>query len=462
VLELAESLLLAESISPRALARGLFLEATQQMSLVQALLVTGAVDEAKVEEAVAKEGDEAPLTTITPSLSLVQRLPRGLCPRLLAVPIGKHPETGEIEVAVVDLRDEHALGEVAFFLRAGVRAHRATVSAIRGALEQIQRAEPALVPQPAHGERTRTPIWGTPVVSVVPAAAPHASPGDMPIPLMRRSVAPSKDDSAVLELRTPASSRPAPDTIRQNEEPVFALRAPPSVRRPVSVLIAETRLEPTPNAAVTIPAPKDPRHTMVTAPAPARRSEPPPAVNIEMPKSRRSTAAPRFAPSRSEALGAPLLPFAEITPILAAMEEANDRDAIIALLISGMRAFARRVAVLAVKRDSFVGWSCNAEFGDARSWRGVSVPANVPSVLATAAAGTPYLGPLFRTDGHMPILEFMHETSRDVAVTGVRVDMHPALVLLADELGDTALGTRRMEQLAKTAGIALARVLRKK
>jgi hypothetical protein len=117
---------------------------------------------------------------------------------------------------------------------------------------------------------------------------------------------------------------------------------------------------------------------------------------------------------------------------------------------------------MAVKRDSFVGWSCNAEFGDARAWRLVSVPANVPSVLATAASGTPYLGPLFRTDGHMPILEFMRETSRDVAVTGVRVDMHPALVLLADELGDTALGTRRMEHLAKAAGTALARVLRRK
>jgi hypothetical protein len=142
------------------------------------------------------------------------------------------------------------------------------------------------------------------------------------------------------------------------------------------------------------------------------------------------------------------------------MEEANDRDAIIALLISGMRAVARRCAIMAIRRDSFIGWSCNSEFGDARAWRSVVVPANVPSVLATAAAGTPYLGPLFMTDGHMPIWEFMKETSRDVAVTGVRVDMHPALVLLADELGDPALGTKRMEELAKAAGVALARVLR--
>jgi hypothetical protein len=116
---------------------------------------------------------------------------------------------------------------------------------------------------------------------------------------------------------------------------------------------------------------------------------------------------------------------------------------------------------MAVKRDSFLGWSCNAEFGDARLWRQVRVPANVPSVLATAAGGTPYLGPLFRTDGHAPIIAFMKETSRDVAVAGVRVDMHPALVLLADDLADTALGTKRLEQLAKAAGVALGRLIRK-
>ncbi len=187
-----------------------------------------------------------------------------------------------------------------------------------------------------------------------------------------------------------------------------------------------------------------------------------------MPRGRRSSlprissaapASPAFPPG---GLGAPRLPFPDVEPVLAAMDEANDRDAIVALLISGMRAVARRVAVMAVKRDAFVGWSCNAEFGDARAWRSVQVPTSQPSVLATAAAGTPYLGPLFRTDGHMPLIEFMRETSRDVAVTGVRVDMHPALVLLADELGDTALGTKRLEQLAKAAGVALARVLRKK
>ena len=469
-LELAESLLLVEAISPRALARGLFLEATQQMPLVQALLATGAVDEAKLEAALARPGDDAPLTTITPSLAVVARLPRGLCARLLAVPIGTDAETGVVDVAVLDDRDLHAAQEVAFFLRARVRVHRATVSALRAAIEQLHSvdvpaAEPARPP-----ERSRTPIWGTPVVSVVPQAPPQTPSAEMAIPLLRRSSVPPanrNEDSAVLELRTPArqAASSGPDTERM-DEPVFALKAPSSMRRPVAVMIAETQLQP--NTAVTIPAPRDPRHTMVTAPAPPRRSEPPPKIEIDMPRGRRSSlprissappASPSFPPG---GLGAPRLPFPDAEPVLAAMDEANDRDAIVALLISGMRAVARRAAVMAVKRDAFVGWSCNAEFGDARAWRAVQVPTSLPSVLATAAAGTPYLGPLFRTDGHMPLIEFMRETSRDVAVTGVRVDMHPALVLLADELGDTALGTKRLEQLAKAAGVALARVLRKK
>ncbi|HEY1956197.1 MAG TPA: hypothetical protein VGH28_11295 [Polyangiaceae bacterium] len=480
-LELAESLLLAEAISPRALARGLFLEATQQMPLVQALLATGAIDEAKLEAALARPGEPPPLGTITPSLSLAARLPRGLCARLLAVPIGTDADTGAIDVALVDDGDIHAATEVAFFLRANVRVHRATASALRAAVEQLQAAAGTESEAPAL-ERSRTPIWGTPVVSVVPQQTPHAAPAEMAIPLMRRSATPpppvGRDDSAVLELRTPASSRgvAGPDTERSEppdagrrepslDEPVFALKPPGSLRRPVAVMIAETQLQP--NAAVTIPAPRDPRHSMVTAPAPARRSEPPPKIELRRSSLPRIASDPPQAGRRQTSmppasLGAPRLPFPDAGPVLAAMDEANDRDAIIALLISGMRVVARRAAIMAVKRDAFVGWSCNAEFGDARAWRGVQVSTDVPSVLATAAAGTPYLGPLFRTDGHMPILEFMREVSRDVAVIGVRVDMHPALVLIADELGDTALGTKRLEQLAKAAGASLARVLRKK
>jgi len=424
------------------------------MSLVQALVATGALDEARLEEVVGK-GGLPPLTTLTPSLGLIERLPRGICARLLAVPIGRDPQSGAVDLAMLDPSDAHAANEIAFFLRAELRLFRATLPAIRAALEQLQSLEPATAPveSPPQRERSRTPVWGTPIVNVAPAIAPHVAPSDMPIPLMRRSHHPGGSPEPVIELRNRAQP---PDTER-DAEPIFALKAPASEQQPrtsrglsepvhASVLISETRF-PQPQAN-TIPAPGDLRHTAVTSPAPP------------MPAATRRTESPRRSSSTS--MPAVALPFGDPGPVLAALEEANDRDAVVALLISGLRTVARRVAIMAVKRDAFVGWSCNAEFGDARTWRTVSVPTSVPSVMATAAAGTMYLGPLFRTDGHLPILEFMQEASRDVAVLGVRVDMHPALLLIADELGDTALGTKRMEQLAKSASTALARVLRKR
>ena len=464
MLALAESLVVSEAVSARAVARALFLQATQQMSFVQALLATGAIDEAKLEAAV-REGGAAALETVTPSMPLVQKLPRGFCGRMLVVPFAIDEWTDVVDVAVLDPRDTHTTSETAYALGMKVNTHRATVSALRAAVDAIHRTDGSLAAErPAMEQRTKTPIWGTPVVSVVPAATPHVAQGDMPIPLMRRSVAPAAP-------RTSAARAEAEPPTEREAEPVFVLRPAPSVRRPALAMVAETQITEVrskspgrEHTAVTIPAPRDDtRHTMVTSPAPARRSEAPPVVTMP-----RATRAPSAVPPRQSELPpriapglAPPLPLADVGPVLAAMEEANDRDAIVALLISGLRTCARRVAIMAVKRDAFVGWSCNAEFGDARAWRHVLVPASLPSVLATASAGTPYLGPLFRTDGHEPIIAFMKETTRDVAVAGVRVDMHPVLVLLADELADTALGTKRIEQLAKAAATALARILRK-
>ena len=467
-LALAESLVLSEAASARAVARALFLQATQQMSFVQALLATGAVDEVKLEAAVQIAGAPV-LDTVTPAMTLVQKLPRGFCNRMLVVPIGRDEWTDAVEIAVFDPRDVHAAREAAYALQAEVQMHRATISALRTAIDALQRADASQVAErPAQTERTKTPIWGTPVVSVVPAAAPHVASGDMPIPLMRRSVAPA---SPTATARSAAVRDPRVDgepPTERDAEPVFALRPAPSVRRPALAMVAETQITEVrrpaarENTAVTIPAPReDPRHTMVTSPAPARRSEAPPVVVMPRQTRAPSSLPPRRSELPPRASGLAPLPLADVEPVLAAMEEANDRDAIVALLISGLRTCARRVAVMAVKRDAFVGWSCNAEFGDARAWRSVHVPTSLPSVFATAAAGTTYLGPLFRTDGHEPVVAFMKETSRDVAVAGVRVDMHPVLVLVADELADTALGTKRLEQLAKAASASLARVLRK-
>ena len=72
-----------------------------------------------------------------------------------------------------------------------------------------------------------------------------------------------------------------------------------------------------------------------------------------------------------------------------------------------------------------------------------------------------YLGPIYKSEAHAPLLAIMGRATNDVAVTAVRVKGHPTTLLVADELGDTALGTQRMEELARGAGDALARIMRR-
>lgn len=170
--------------------------------------------------------------------------------------------------------------------------------------------------------------------------------------------------------------------------------------------------------------------------------------------------APR-RPSPSSLVSGPLpLPPAE--PVLAALRAAHDRDAIIALVLTGVHAVARRVGILVVKRDLFLGWACTPEFADVRALRAVQIPTSQPSILATAAAAGTYLGPIFETEAHASLLAAMGHASRDVAVTPVRVFGRPALILVADELADTALSTRRIDEIAAEAGKALARVVRRR
>jgi hypothetical protein len=56
----------------------------------------------------------------------------------------------------------------------------------------------------------------------------------------------------------------------------------------------------------------------------------------------------------------------------------------------------------------------------------------------------------------------MEKVTRDVAIASVRVQGRPIVLIVADELGDTALATQRIEELARAAGDALARVVKRK
>ncbi|MGH7286210.1 MAG: hypothetical protein ACRELY_32220, partial [Polyangiaceae bacterium] len=160
--------------------------------------------------------------------------------------------------------------------------------------------------------------------------------------------------------------------------------------------------------------------------------------------------------------GIHVMPFPDSSSVLAALRSASSRDEILASLLLGVRSVARKAGLLVSKKDQFVGWMCNAELGDISVFRTVAISASSPSIFTTAAAGKIYLGPVYRDRASAPLLDAMGSASPDVAIAPVRVLGKTAVLVIADELGDTMLSTKAMEELARAAGDALARVVRRK
>lgn len=149
----------------------------------------------------------------------------------------------------------------------------------------------------------------------------------------------------------------------------------------------------------------------------------------------------------------------EAARVLAALREAKTRDEAIELALQGITSVARRAAVFAVRKDSFRGWACTPSFGDQAAFREVVLPHDQPSLLAIAAGQPVYLGPLTPLPAHAPLAAIMGLASDDVAAVAARVSGRPALILFADDLNDTLVATRWMEELARGVGEALARMI---
>lgn len=157
---------------------------------------------------------------------------------------------------------------------------------------------------------------------------------------------------------------------------------------------------------------------------------------------------------------APQIPFADIGGILAALRAAGSRDEVLELVLTGARMVAFKVALFVVKRGGYLGWACTPEFGERGALQAVLIPLESPSVFDDAVRDGLYLGAIRHDDVHAPLLYVMRGASRDVAIVPVRVSGKTAVVIVADELGDTMLATRRLEELARAAGDAFMRIVR--
>jgi hypothetical protein len=513
--ELTKALLLEEVASEGAIAEALFASVTGGVPLVQSLVEARAVSPEVLARYLART--EAPyLRQVVPLADLVDRLPPGLCARLLIIPVRRDAITGTIDVVVADTGDPHPAKEIAFHLGAPVRVVRATAAAIEEALRRLRSRSlpPSTHPEPHDARDLRDDER---MYDSRPRAAPSASPfkgGTLPPPAPSLKLGYS--GHAALDAMTSEALRPSRVPVSERQAHVVPSNptayAAPSVQRRSQVTPpwgtpvhhatnSDSPSEhPTSGLGSEIPIPLT-RRTFSAVSGGTQR--PPPLVNpadsalgegyavdpghfrqiVEVNERMRSSdpgaaaaaaaQAARYMPVPSFIPGPPPMPgggtfgayapqvsVADIGGILAALRAAGSRDEVLELVLTGARIVALKVALFVVKRGGYLGWACTPDFADRASLQSILIPLESPSVFDEAVREGLYLGPIRHDDVHASLLHVMRGASRDVAVVPIRVSGKTAVVLMADELGDTMLATRRLEELSRAAGDAFARIVR--
>jgi hypothetical protein len=170
-----------------------------------------------------------------------------------------------------------------------------------------------------------------------------------------------------------------------------------------------------------------------------RRAEEQPVIELRSPYSRQ--------PVRVEVAAA------------TAMRSAQTRDEILRLLLEGISEYAKRVVLFAVRKDGFTGLLCSPTMGDEARIRDVRVAAEGPSIFFNVSSGGTYVGPLYAAPAHRPLFALLPNMSEVVVVTAVRLRGRPLVVALAEGLRNPAQEVRYVEELARAAGDAFARIL---
>jgi hypothetical protein len=417
-----------------------------------------------------------PLRHVSPSTELVDKLPRGLCRLLAAIPIRFDALSGVTDVAAVDPLDGHVASELAFHLGTPVRVQRATMASIEEAIRRLELADGSA----SSRSRRRTPAFPHGAPDSVPPAPPgrRLTPEELPIPLVRRvgaasqpgaearSAPPPAEPALVFEEPQRLAPPPPPSAPRRLElvsghdlsAVSFPSAPPPPLADPeplaahadlASALPVDDDLDDRGPPTELTPAPR------ATPPlaelAPFGEEEPTP-IDDEAPAL--DGPEPITIPRAPDAGWSPTLP-----ELLDLIGRARARDELLDLVLRAVTLVAQRGAVFVVRREGFTGWSCNPAFGSEEDLKRVVLPSSQPSIFATSAATGFYLGPIPRTAVHAPLLAVLARPSSDVAVYVAKVKGRPTIVLLADQLDDTLLGTRALGEISKRAGEALTRML---
>ncbi|MFO0659629.1 MAG: hypothetical protein U0165_07340 [Polyangiaceae bacterium] len=433
---------------------------TEGISAIRAVVNLGFLTTRAVEAELGR--NEVPtLRSVVPVARLIEALPSGICQRLMAIPVRADALTGTIDVAAVDPLDPHIQSEFSFHLKAPVRVVRAPLATME---EALLRLDP--VPRPASKSSASMPAWRperpTPPYQIrpnlddlPPASMPRLRvvERDEPIPLVRRSpdrAAPNSTNGPSSRVPTQA---PPPSLGAPGSSQAGSIQAPQASSE-AAPRTADWSTPAAGPASVRPSQPLTPPMLRVVSPATAEKIEP------EVETRRAAMVGP---PTRPQGFSprAPRGPFPLLDGFLAAIRVANSREEIVGPLLEGLNTVAAAVGVLVVRKGEFQGWRCNDALADQEAFRALKIRADVPSLFATAAATGFYLGPIPKTPTHAPLVQLLGESAAEVSATPVRVSGKLALMVFLHDLGDTMLATRRSEDLARAAGDALARLVKK-
>lgn len=521
--ELTKALLGEEVAEPRRVAEALFASVNGGVPLLQALVDSGAATPDVLNRYLART-EVPFLRQVVPLFELVDQLPQGLCARLLAIPVRHDSITGTVDVVVADPGDPHPASEISFHLNTPVRVVRASVSSIEEALRRLRmrsredaerfRESAAHVgvtaPHRSDGDRTyesRSRADGTPHrTRAFATESTHARPLDgvanrRPITLPPQEPAlsfamPSQDDvpprrgGLVIETDSAPPPPPLPSPRRTPPwgTPVHSVRTSPATEPPRSGYGSEIPIpltRKTFHPAMIRGGTERPRPLVNPSSAglgegysfdPAglrdvvekRASTPPGPAHgpgVALPPMGQPIGSFIPGPPPLPGMGqfsayAPQLPFPEMGGVLAALRNAGSRDEVLELVLTGARMVAVKVALFVVKKGGYLGWLGTPEFADRTALQSVLIPLDANSIFDLAVREDLYLGPIRYDDVHAPLLRIMRNPTRDVAAVPIRVSGKTAVIVVADELGDTMIGTRRLEVLARAAGEAFGRIVR--
>lgn len=506
-IDLGRRLIAAGVVPPEEVEAALFLSSVRGVPFTRVLLDRGAISARSLEDELERVGGLG-LRQVAGSPELVAKLPRAMCRRLAALPVRVDNVTGTVDVVAADPLDGHVPAEFGFHLGAPIRVLRAPIAAIEEAIRRLELDDQS--PGPGRARRVTPPFpHGAPQSTMPPPVADAE-----PIPLVRRLAVPSLPASDTEPSREAVLPAAPDDPATRDDDEAVPLRPsrlgrsargapsaePPAVSFPSQPPGANPDPDGTPATATMRPSaperlaasppkpggrephePTPPYGTPVLAP-PTGSFDPAAETNersgmrgtvrpllladLAHPQIPASQRVPRFDSFAEGAAGEASVAVApkpvrapDGSAVLEALRRVENRDEVVRLALRGLHLIAPRFGVFAVKRDGFHGWACNVELGDQDDFRRVRIPLDQPSILATAAATSLYLGPIPSTRAHAPLLVLMGRASFDVAAIAVRVGGRPALVLFADDLEDTLLGTRFLDELARATGEALSRLL---